>query len=1391
MLKNKTQKHHRGAGFTLVELLVTLAIVGILLAVVIPAVFTMRKNMKMKELDACARTIFVAAQNRLTGMQSSGTLSELQGKGAVQQGTGLNYLSSALHGDAVQILLPTGAIDPAVAQNHYIIVYNPPTGTVREVYYGEQSFDPADAFAMGGASDENVKARKKAMIGYYDGEDLALKNIQQLPTPKLEVVNNDELKVMVDVSKGYVEGTVVSVVVEDLPGTGKQVVFSSTSTDPTKQISLDPVTKTGEVMLDSLDGTQFRSICPGITPGGQIKITASIAKPSEDDTIYLGAFTSRETNSLLAGQEGNAATVAYGRHLQNLDTKYSGISYEIEKITQEENIRWPKDEGYYFKPIVNTFLTEYDGHDCSIEDLAIDMEKTPLANSAGLFSTVTDCTLQNIRIVNPAIAGNTSQTGVLASYAEGTTISNCHVYIEDTDNLADHAVSGGQYVGGLIGQAKNVAVQYCSVGLPSLSAGKNVKSLGGLVGWLEGDCTITNSYACIDQLSGKADTAAMLIGSYAQMSVPTVSNCYAVGNISAEAPNIAGFLYGYPTKTTNSYCAVTYTDGDGAPRALQVDAFGWGYTPATCASLAVPASVTLKTPGDPQLTYDELATWNATQAYWTKLDAIQSHPYDQALLGAPSFGAYPFAGLLKPAAEGTAEQPVMHHYGSWPVPDEKLYLAYYEIDTNGNFDFEITDAGLERYKRMDDRSDDKIVRQDGYAFFSTSKITEPQVAYPYSAAETRSASCTLYMPDGKTPLQISIGTSPTQYFIYLLPYEAVQTPYATADFYQQITANGQTFWYSPHFAKGAVNSDQFPNAALQTVPVRSARQLAALGAHEAYWGLNTVTYLQELTIDYANYTNAYTGTMESPIVQAAIGSNDKPFGATYKSKQSCLIRNLTVPAALYYSGLFGTSQGTIQDMTIYPVGFAPSNADILYCGTLAGFSSGVIDNCKVVLEKNTQLFPSVPNFGVLAGLNYGIINSSAVIGGGSEISASSAAGFVHTNFDTGTISNCSVRPDMAATSNYSSMQITSGFDASGFVDTNAGTIDRCYAVATVSGNRSASGFVNANRPTYDLSQNPGPASIHNSYANCRTESATGRASGFVIQSSGLVESCYSLLRVQGGTAASGFLLEPTAGKTAAKNCYSAAEVTANTLTSIYGFAPADATTEKCFYLSSAQYAAGAGQALSYPQLSQLGGSLPGFVAPASGPGSTPFSNALQAGGYPFPMLPDLHHYGDWPTNEEAALPAGNDVLGVFYYQRQADGTYSIQTASLTCDTTDNKLAVTDVEPSFFSGAKTAANPPQPEAGMGLFWSKSFPIPEKKELAWSSEKKGYFHELSLQDDMQLDTNYYFIPLPSEVLEQDGDKIEIDLKYKHDNGNGYWEYEFEYDKKKQTFFIEKED
>ena len=106
-------------GFSLTELLTVVAIMGILMAVAVPALTAVSRNLKMRDLDDTAREIFLAAQNTLTARKASGTIPK-PAQGA-ESGTDCYWLFDDAADNRADLLLPDGAVEPVVAANHIAI----------------------------------------------------------------------------------------------------------------------------------------------------------------------------------------------------------------------------------------------------------------------------------------------------------------------------------------------------------------------------------------------------------------------------------------------------------------------------------------------------------------------------------------------------------------------------------------------------------------------------------------------------------------------------------------------------------------------------------------------------------------------------------------------------------------------------------------------------------------------------------------------------------------------------------------------------------------------------------------------------------------------------------------------------------------------------------------------------------------------------------------------------------------------------------------------------------------------------------------------------------------------------------------------------------------------
>lgn len=166
------------AGFTLAELMMSIAIILILAAIAIPSIVTAQNNMRMVELNNAAQSIANAAQTQMTAKKVSGTWMGFLDERA-DDVKGKDYL---LRDEARSSGIVTSlSIDSTVYEGDYVIEFDRATASVTRVFYadGKSGFfgeAPASTnsaqiyYADGhGTPDQAARKANDPMIGYYEG----------------------------------------------------------------------------------------------------------------------------------------------------------------------------------------------------------------------------------------------------------------------------------------------------------------------------------------------------------------------------------------------------------------------------------------------------------------------------------------------------------------------------------------------------------------------------------------------------------------------------------------------------------------------------------------------------------------------------------------------------------------------------------------------------------------------------------------------------------------------------------------------------------------------------------------------------------------------------------------------------------------------------------------------------------------------------------------------------------------------------------------------------------------------------------------------------------------------------------------------------------------------
>ncbi|MBP5303945.1 MAG: prepilin-type N-terminal cleavage/methylation domain-containing protein [Clostridia bacterium] len=241
--RRRNQEHN---GFTLMELMIVLAIMSILFAIAIPGSIALQKNLEISRLDSYAKDIYLSVSDRIASMKASGELTTFQGtmyndyeshnyEQISVPGGGVGfcpqdwedkdgnlaykrffYLVHAQAGDgsgvvtdeAMYSLVPKVSVTQAYLGGFYLIELDPSNGNVYGVFYSEKAIDFEDIYNLGeyGETARSRENRKSSMIGYYNGySDLLTKQELTEYQVHLDFVNKEDLylQVQCDIADTY------------------------------------------------------------------------------------------------------------------------------------------------------------------------------------------------------------------------------------------------------------------------------------------------------------------------------------------------------------------------------------------------------------------------------------------------------------------------------------------------------------------------------------------------------------------------------------------------------------------------------------------------------------------------------------------------------------------------------------------------------------------------------------------------------------------------------------------------------------------------------------------------------------------------------------------------------------------------------------------------------------------------------------------------------------------------------------------------------------------------------------------------------------------------------------------------------------------------------------
>lgn len=579
---NLFDKKRKEKGYTLAEVLTTVMILIILMAIAVPAIFSIRKNLRQKALDSKAELIYTAVQNNLTKLRNNGnsSLYASSGKATKMQTMpsdatekkNLYYATAAEKENtnkAASVLVTTDTVDEELYSHYWVVEYNPESASVYAVFYSETRNNDYTTESYNSLRYKEERLADGARVGYYGGDAVDGSNTSTL-APKVTITNEEKLIASISCLRpdskplsfeitlqddadnkvtlkyqAFANGTQLGHSADDLH------IGTESKLDKNENGSIVGVLYTLNITLDDLtfdeNGTQpgrFTRLY-GKDSKSTNKLNAGtpltiMVKVKSESSKIDGLSTTVKTNSLFADNSTKTkAVLTYGRHLQNLD-EASGVTANITEAEQQSDIHFEKQD-------------DKEGTQSWYDTYTVDnkeMTFTPITNNSlqkltGQYqgtSGMVNTTIYHLTVKNQEKAG---LFATLPKLTDGVLVDSIHL---SGMKISSDNVASGSVAGGIAGETTGTTtLTNCQVYLEKTDVeGKSADDV-----WISG-----------------AEKIGGLIGNCGSVGKVTIEKCLAATVMGDKDDGYVGGLIGYNDRTvsisdsySDSYLTGDYTGG--------------------------------------------------------------------------------------------------------------------------------------------------------------------------------------------------------------------------------------------------------------------------------------------------------------------------------------------------------------------------------------------------------------------------------------------------------------------------------------------------------------------------------------------------------------------------------------------------------------------------------------------------------------------------------------------------------------------------------------------------------------------------------------------------------------------------------------------------------------